>query len=69
MSNAPDFSLDAELEATDDWDASEAEPEDDFVSGYADEPDPEDDPTIGAMDLAERYQLRRVAQQIGRAHV
>ena len=62
MSNAPDFSLDAELEATDDWDASEAEPEDDFVSGYADEPDPEDDPTIGAMDLAERYQLRRVAQ-------
>src|SRR6478735_2782887 len=51
------FSLDAELEETDDW------PEDDFVSGYADEPDPEErvDPTQGAMELAERHQLRRVA--------
>ena len=38
--------------------------DDDFVSGYADEPDPEDDrvdPTSGAMELAERHQLRRVA--------
>ena len=54
---APDFSLDAELDETDDWD----EP-DGFESGYADdEPDPEDEPTVGAMELAERHQLRRVA--------
>ena len=57
MTNAPDFDLDDELEATDDWDDSEAE---EFESGYADEPDPED-VTTGAMDLAERHQLRRVA--------
>ena len=55
MSNAHDFSLDAELDETEDWD----EPED-FESGYADEPDPEE-PTVGAMELAERHQLRRVA--------
>ena len=77
MTNAPDFSLDDELEATDAWD------DDDFESGYADDadaadsadaadradspdldldaPDPEDDPTVGAMELAERHQLRRVA--------
>jgi len=59
MTNAPDFNLDAALEETDDWEASE---EDDFQSGYADEPDPEDDePTAGAMELAERHALRRVA--------
>lgn len=68
MTNAQarDFNLDAELEETDDW----PETDDGFVSGYADEPDPEDgsddtddhrDPTTGAMDLAERHQLRRVA--------
>jgi GTPase len=57
MTNAePDFDLDDELEATDDWEDSE----DDFQSGYADEPDPED-LTTGEMDLAERHQLRRVA--------
>ena len=55
MSNAHDFSLDTELDETEDWD----EPED-FESGYADEPDPEE-PTVGAMELAERHQLRRVA--------
>ncbi len=54
MTNAPDFNLDAELEQTDDWD------DDDFQSGYADEPDPED-LTTGEQDLAERHQLRRVA--------
>lgn len=42
----PDFSLEADLEATDSWDA---------------EPDPEDEPTVGAMELAERHALRRVA--------
>ncbi len=41
----PDFSLEADLEATIDWD----------------EPDPEDVPTVGAMELAERHALRRVA--------
>ncbi len=60
MTNAPDFTLDPELDETADWeDAREA---DDFESGYADEPDPEEvDPTTGAMELAERHQLRRVA--------
>src|SRR5687768_16349145 len=59
MTNKPEFNLDAELEETDDWEASE---EDDFRSGYADEPDPEEDePTAGAMELAERHALRRVA--------
>ncbi len=59
MTNAPDFSLADELDETSDWDPDH-EP-DDFVSGYADEPDPEDVPTVGAMELAERHQLRRVA--------
>jgi len=61
---AAEFSLADELEETRDWD----ETEDGFVSGYADGPDPEDDqhdrdwdPTTGAMELAERHQLRRVA--------
>jgi GTP-binding protein HflX len=40
----PDFSLEADLEATVDWDQ-----------------DPEDEPTVGAMELAERHALRRVA--------
>ncbi len=72
MSNARDtapdlsdgFSLDDELEETDAWEddpADEAADEaDGFESGYADEPDPEK-PTVGAMELAERHQLRRVA--------
>jgi GTP-binding protein HflX len=72
MSNARDtapdlsdgFSLDDELEETDAWEddpADEAADEaDGFESGYADEPDPEE-PTVGAMELAERHQLRRVA--------
>lgn len=61
MTNARDFSLDAELEETDGWDADE------FESGYLDEPDPETgetagaDPSTGAMELAERALLRRVA--------
>ncbi|MBJ7359646.1 MAG: hypothetical protein JHD21_20010, partial [Nocardioides sp.] len=41
----PDFSLEADLRATVDWD----------------EPDPEEVPTAGAMELAERHALRRVA--------
>ena len=62
--SAPDFSLAAELDETAEWDPEhedDAVAGDDFVSGYADEPDPEDDPTTGAMELAERHQLRRVA--------
>ncbi|SDL08422.1 GTP-binding protein HflX [Nocardioides sp. YR527] len=55
--NAHEFSLADELEATEDWDALD----DGFESGYADE-DPEDtDPTVGAMELAERHALKRVA--------
>src|SRR6476659_6802527 len=67
MTNAPDFNLDAELDATATWDAEDEAPDetdapDDWASGYADEPDPEEDePTVGAMELAERHQLRRVA--------
>ncbi|MBO0842367.1 MAG: GTPase HflX [Nocardioides sp.] len=48
--------LSAELEATEDWDLLE-----DFESGYAYSDDPEDDPTTGALELAERHALRRVA--------
>jgi GTP-binding protein HflX len=55
MTNANDFSLDAELDATATWD------DEDFTSGYADDPDPEDDLTTGQQDLAERHALRRVA--------
>jgi GTP-binding protein HflX len=72
MTNARDFSLDAELAATRAWDDEDVEAielDDDFdetatgdafESGYADEPDPEV-PTTGDLDLAERYELRRVA--------
>ena len=57
MTNAHDFSLDAALDETADWD------DDDFVSGYADDEDPEapEDLTTGEQDLAARHQLRRVA--------
>ncbi|WP_374108179.1 GTPase HflX [Nocardioides sp. P86] len=51
-----DSGLDSALAETADWEDPDVE------SGYAaDGPDPEDDPTTGAMDLAERHQLRRVA--------
>ncbi len=74
MTNARDFSLTDELEATEAWDDDHRDEHsdddsddtaDDFVSGYVDEPDPEDPdrhgPTTGAMELAERHALRRVA--------
>lgn len=69
MTNAPDFNLDSELEATQAWDDPDGvDDADDFESGYAepdaglgfDEPDPEELST-GDLDLAERHQLRRVA--------
>ena len=56
-----DFSLDAELDETTGWDLDDST-DGGWESGYADEPDPEEaDPTTGAMDLAERHVLRRVA--------
>ncbi|SDD99871.1 GTPase HflX [Nocardioides lianchengensis] len=58
MTNASDFTLAPELAETSDW-------EDDAESGYDEPdlslPDPEEEPTVGAMELAERHQLRRVA--------
>jgi GTP-binding protein HflX len=61
MTNAHDFNLDDELEATDDWEADEA-PDDGPAGDWANQPDPEDaEPTAGAMELAERHALRRVA--------
>ncbi|WP_460790583.1 GTPase HflX [Nocardioides maradonensis] len=60
---ADDFSLDSELAATEGWEGlDETDEPDDFESGYADDPTPDTaDPTTGAMDLAERHELRRVA--------
>ncbi len=57
MTNAPDFTLDTELAATEGWD----EEEDAYERISADGPDPEADPTTGAQELAERHALRRVA--------
>ncbi len=58
-----DFDLDSVLEETEDWDDGEGD--DTFESGidasWQGEPDPEADPTTGAMELAERHALRRVA--------
>ena len=70
--NNENFSLEAELDETAGWDLDDAESEialddgDDWASGYADEPDPEEWPeeaelTVGMQDLAERHALRRVA--------
>ena len=67
MTNSPErFTLDAELARTRGWDEelddAAVEIDDDWESGYADAPDPEeDDPTTGQQDLAERHALRRVA--------
>src|SRR5690242_5224786 len=59
MTNAHDLSPDVDLadalEDTADWD--DDAPVEIGVTGE----DPEDDPTIGAMELAERHALRRVA--------
>ncbi|NGN92896.1 GTPase HflX [Nocardioides sp. KC13] len=60
--NAHDFSLADELEATEDWDALDDSFESAEEFGYSADEDPEDtDPTVGAMELAERHALRRVA--------
>jgi len=75
MTNARDFSLESELAETAGWDLDpesdtdsditlDDDSDDGWVSGYADEPDPEeleDELTVGMQDLAERHALRRVA--------
>ena len=58
MTNAPDFSLDAELADTNEWDEKSSGYADDASDGYDDQ-DPEE--TTGQQDLAERHALRRVA--------
>jgi GTP-binding protein HflX len=63
MTNAHDFNLDTELDATDDWEDQDADPQA-VDTAWVDQPDPEDEqaePTAGAMQLAERHALRRVA--------
>ncbi|MBC7276255.1 MAG: GTPase HflX [Nocardioides sp.] len=60
--NAHDFSLADELEATEDWDALDGTQESGYSeSGYVDEDPETTDPTVGAMELAERHALKRVA--------
>ena len=59
MTNQPDFDLQHELEDTADWDDEAADDADVEIGVTGD--DPEDDPTIGAMELAERHALRRIA--------
>ncbi|WP_185994632.1 GTPase HflX [Nocardioides campestrisoli] len=70
MTNARDFSLADQLDATRDWEDEDHDADHDadtdadteFASGYADEPDPEEpEESVGAMDLAERHALKRVA--------
>jgi GTP-binding protein HflX len=67
MTNARDFSLDAELAETSGWDEDDFQdpaddPKDGWESGYADDGDDQDpELTVGEQDLAERYALRRVA--------
>ena len=61
MTNAPDFNLDAALDATDDWDDIDTGYPADVIS--PDGPDPEEldgELTTGEQDLAERHSLRRV---------
>ncbi|HEX8780735.1 MAG TPA: GTPase HflX [Nocardioides sp.] len=64
MTNARDFSLDAELDATSRWDEGDFdEPDEPIDRVDPSGPDPEDeaDLTSGDQDLAARHSLRRVA--------
>ncbi|HEY0888912.1 MAG TPA: GTPase HflX [Nocardioides sp.] len=61
QAHANDFSLADELEATAHWDDADSEEEFDDEPVSPDGADPEEDPTVGAMELAERHALRRVA--------
>ncbi|MEO6511465.1 MAG: GTPase HflX, partial [Nocardioides sp.] len=56
-----DFSLEAELDETAGWDLDDDGNAEAWHSGYVDEPDPEEELTVGMQDLAERHALRRVA--------
>jgi GTP-binding protein HflX len=70
MTNAPDFRPD-DVDELDDLEPADSTIvlDDDFdladeleeTSGWEDEDDPEEVPTVGAMELAERHALRRVA--------
>jgi GTP-binding protein HflX len=65
MTNAPDLTPDAdELEPADSTiELDEFDLDDELLAtrGWEDEVDPEEQPTAGAMELAERHALRRVA--------
>jgi GTPase len=65
MTNAHDFDLPLdltqELEDTADWDDADDADDTDAVEIGVLGDDPEEDPTVGAMELAERHALRRVA--------
>src|SRR3712207_6513803 len=66
MTNAPDLRpdpadlepADSAIELDDGFDLAEELEE---TRGWESEEDPEEDPTVGAMELAERHALRRVA--------
>ena len=65
MTNAPDLTPRAELpepdDATIDLEDFDLDDELDQTADWEAEDDPEGDPTVGAMELAERHALRRVA--------
>ena len=67
MTNAPDLSPDLEspdlepIDSTIELEDFDLEDELQATSGWEAEDDPEDEPTAGAMELAERHALRRVA--------
>ena len=64
MTNAPDFNLDAELDATARWDEGDFDEPDeqiDRVDPSGPDPEDEEDLTSGDQDLAARHSLRRVA--------
>ncbi|WP_028651381.1 GTPase HflX [Nocardioides halotolerans] len=63
MTNAPDLDADdlGPAGSTIDLDEFDLDDELEATSGWESEADPEDEPTAGAMELAERHALRRVA--------
>ena len=67
MTNAHDFSLDDELDATAAWDDDEdraTRTTADARAAGPTSPTPRTTPTAGAMELAERHALRRVAEPV-----
>ena len=61
MTNAHDFNLENELEETTAWDDTESPGDDDPAAGGFDEDADPEEQTLGAIELAERHALRRVA--------